>query len=165
MGVYSRRQYLRQCLNLDHHTTPTLLSSKVSQHSIIMFAALCLPLSLMVRQPRTAWYITLSLMFTVLKMVSFLTILARQPQDTSSLAFRVPGVPFLPCLSILINVFLTMMLSWQTWVRFAVWMSVGLLVYGGYGWWNSSEEYRMKGQIPPNELTDVDTVSMESFEQ
>jgi hypothetical protein len=44
----------------------------------------------------------------------------------------------LPATSILINIFLTTKLSPQTWVRFAVWMGVGLLTYGLYGWKNSS---------------------------
>jgi hypothetical protein len=63
------------------------------------------------------------------------------------LIHQVPLVPWLPAASILINTFLTMKLSWQTWVRFGVWLAAGLLLYGGYGWRNSSEEYRMKGQV------------------
>ena len=30
-----------------------------------------------------------------------------------------------------------------------MWMVVGFLVYGCYGWRNSSEEYKMKGLKPP----------------
>ena len=48
------------------------------------------------------------------------------------------SVPWLPAASILTNVFLTTKLSLQTWVRFTVWMGVGLLIYGLYGWRNSS---------------------------
>jgi hypothetical protein len=44
----------------------------------------------------------------------------------------------LPAASILTNVFLTTKLSMQTWVRFSLWMGVGLLIYGLYGWRNSS---------------------------
>ena len=58
-----------------------------------------------------------------------------------------PLVPWLPALSILVNTFLTMKLSWQTWVRFSIWLAVGLALYASYGWKNSSEEYRMKGQV------------------
>ena len=60
---------------------------------------------------------------------------------------QVPLVPWLPALSILVNTFLTMKLSWQTWVRFSIWLAVGLILYASYGWRNSSEEYRMKGQV------------------
>merc|ERR1712127_996922 len=96
-------------------------------------------------------------------MVISLLILSRQPMDTTNIPFKVPLVPWFPACSILINTFLTLKLSWQTWVRFSIWLSVGLLVYGCYGWRNSSEEYRMKGQIPPNEMKD--DLSLDKFDK
>ena len=30
-------------------------------------------------------------------------------------------------------------------------MFVGFLLYGCYGWRNSSEEYRMQGRVPPRQ--------------
>ena len=39
-------------------------------------------------------------------------------------------------------------------VRFSVWMLVGFLVYGCYGWRNSTEEYLMKGLTPPGPRED-----------
>jgi hypothetical protein len=47
-------------------------------------------------------------------------------------------VPWLPAASILTNVFLMTKLSLHTWIRFSVWMGVGFLIYGLYGWRNSS---------------------------
>ena len=47
-------------------------------------------------------------------------------------------VPVLPAVSILTNVFLTTKLSPETWVRFSVWLLVGILIYAFYGWRNSS---------------------------
>ena len=44
-----------------------------------------------------------------------------------------------------------MKLSVATWIRFLVWLSVGLSIYGLYGWRNSSEEYKARGLSPPNE--------------
>ncbi|XP_033899562.3 cationic amino acid transporter 4-like [Acipenser ruthenus] len=56
--------------------------------------------------------------------------------------FQVPLVPLIPGLSILMNVFLMLKLSAMTWIRFSVWLLVGLLVYFCYGIWHSKENLR-----------------------
>ncbi|MBL8019207.1 MAG: amino acid permease [Leptospirales bacterium] len=47
--------------------------------------------------------------------------------------FRVPFVPFLPVLSILSCLMLMISLPLETWVRFFIWLAIGLLIYYGYG--------------------------------
>jgi len=150
--VFSRKEYLRQLFNLDRVISPTPLSSHVAQHSAIMYTILCIPFSILAIHG-SSFHHKFMLFFMMLKMIFSLLVLAKQPQDPSPLPFSVPLVPWLPAASVLINIFLTLKLSWQTWVRFSVWMLMGFMVYGGYGWRNSSEEYRMKGQVPPNENT------------
>jgi APA family basic amino acid/polyamine antiporter len=48
-------------------------------------------------------------------------------------AFRAPWVPVLPALSVCASLWLMLNLTLETWLRFAGWMAVGLLVYFGYG--------------------------------
>ncbi|KRT78146.1 hypothetical protein AMK59_8097 [Oryctes borbonicus] len=62
-------------------------------------------------------------------MVAILLLLALQPTTTRKLSFKVPLVPFIPALSILINVYLMLMLDAQTWIRFGVWMLIGVPMY------------------------------------
>ncbi|GJQ71278.1 hypothetical protein Trydic_g11016 [Trypoxylus dichotomus] len=62
-------------------------------------------------------------------MIAILMLLALQPTTTRKLSFKVPLVPFIPALSILINVYLMLMLDAQTWIRFGVWMIIGVPMY------------------------------------
>ncbi|KAF2978238.1 hypothetical protein EK904_005546 [Melospiza melodia maxima] len=55
---------------------------------------------------------------------------------------QIPLVPLSPALSIILNIYLMLKLSYMTWLRFAVWLLLGLLVYFGYGIWHSKENLR-----------------------
>jgi APA family basic amino acid/polyamine antiporter len=48
-------------------------------------------------------------------------------------AFRTPFVPVVPVLGILSCGYLMLGLPWITWVRFALWLLVGLVIYFAYG--------------------------------
>lgn len=66
-------------------------------------------------------------------MIVTLILISRQPTLKITTAFTVPWVPWLPGLSILANIYLMMMLDVMTWVRFAVWVIIGLSIYFAYG--------------------------------
>lgn len=46
-------------------------------------------------------------------------------------------MPIIPILAVLSCLWLMVNLSIETWLRFVVWMVVGLAVYCGYGWRHS----------------------------
>ena len=64
--------------------------------------------------------------------VSAGVILLRRSQPDHKRSFRVPWVPFLPLLSILCCLLLMLSLPLETWIRFFVWLAVGLVVYFAY---------------------------------
>ncbi|MFD1124865.1 amino acid permease [Lentilactobacillus raoultii] len=47
--------------------------------------------------------------------------------------FRAPGVPVTPIIAIVFCLTLVVGLNWETWVRFLVWLVIGLTIYFGYG--------------------------------
>ncbi|MGB9606158.1 MAG: amino acid permease C-terminal domain-containing protein, partial [Bryobacteraceae bacterium] len=60
-------------------------------------------------------------------------IVLRRTQPERSRAFRVPGAPWVPALSILFCLILMLSLPLQTWLRFLGWMAAGAAVYWLFG--------------------------------
>ncbi|MCX5536099.1 amino acid permease [Streptomyces sp. NBC_00006] len=64
--------------------------------------------------------------------VAVIVLRYRQPELPRS--FRTPAMPFVPVLGIIFSIWLITFLQWQTWVRFAVWFLIGLVIYFGYSY-------------------------------
>ena len=70
--------------------------------------------------------------------VSAGVIVLRKKQPERPRSFRVPFVPLVPILSIVCCVLLMMGLPLVTWIRFVVWLAIGLLIYLVFGSKNST---------------------------
>jgi APA family basic amino acid/polyamine antiporter len=62
-------------------------------------------------------------------LVAIAVIILRRTRPDLHRAFRCPGVPVLPLLSVLASLYLMLNLPALTWVRFFIWMAIGLVVY------------------------------------
>ncbi|NWH61374.1 CTR3 protein, partial [Geococcyx californianus] len=124
--------------------TPTALSGRIVYISVSVIATLitviCVILTLKVTALKDAdvgWIVALVLLLMALLIPTI--IVWRQPQSNARLNFKVPFLPLLPIFSIFVNILLMVQLSTGTWVRFAIWMAWGFMIYFGYGIRNSVE--------------------------
>lgn len=66
-------------------------------------------------------------------LVSAGVIVLRRTRPDLPRGFRVPWVPLLPVASVVACLWLMLNLTGLTWIRFGVWMAVGIAIYVGYG--------------------------------
>jgi APA family basic amino acid/polyamine antiporter len=66
-------------------------------------------------------------------LVSIGVIILRRTRPDLPRAFRVPWVPVLPIVAALACLWLMLNLPTDTWIRFGIWMAIGLVVYFFYG--------------------------------
>ena len=70
-------------------------------------------------------------------LVSIGVIVLRRTRPDLRRPFRTPLVPVVPILSVLASLWLMLNLQGSTWLRFVIWMAVGLIVYFGYSYRHS----------------------------
>ncbi|XP_041480210.1 cationic amino acid transporter 4-like [Lytechinus variegatus] len=97
------------------------------------------------------WAILLLIFFCVCSLVGLIVIsLHYQNVDTRDY-YRVPFVPLFPWLAIFVNILLLLKLKPITWLRFLVWVVVGIFIYMTYGYRHSKA-----GRISPQRFGNDD---------
>ncbi len=70
-------------------------------------------------------------------LVCLAVIILRKKAPDLKRSFQVPWVPLIPILGILCNIAMMIRLEAVTWMRLIVWLVIGLIIYGFYGYKNS----------------------------
>ncbi|KAF3838127.1 hypothetical protein F7725_009895 [Dissostichus mawsoni] len=153
-------------------STPTSSTSRrvtiLTILSVACLVALCVILSQALDALANLEVWSLVLVSILALIVLFNTFLIwRHPQNSSKASFMVPLLPALPLVSTFINVYLMVQLGGETWIRYALWMLVGLVIYFVYGIRYSVQRKRLMGTLPRIETvsgqTDMDVIKEEQF--
>ncbi|XP_030755449.1 high affinity cationic amino acid transporter 1-like [Sitophilus oryzae] len=134
---------LKQTMSSEQ-THPTRVTSSVVSWLIIIYFAFCFLLSGSMTMFEDnlyrgdIWFISLCVvlgffLFLLLLFVSY------QPTSDVRLGFTVPFVPWIPGISILINIYLMTNINKDTWIKYLYWIIIGLVIYFTYGVWHSNE--------------------------
>ncbi|XP_035522983.1 high affinity cationic amino acid transporter 1 isoform X2 [Morone saxatilis] len=121
------------------NSEPSTLSGFTVNICVSVMGTLILVFSILAVQGGIAVWnvIALSVIFMVCLLLT--VIIWRQPESKTKLSFKVPLLPFIPVISMFVNVYLMMQLDRGTWIRFSIWMAIGLVIYFGYGIHHSTE--------------------------
>ena len=92
-----------------------------------------LPLGQLADLANVSWILA----FTI---VSYSTIIIRKDYPNASRGFTMPGMPYLPILSILLFLVLLYGIQLSTWIIFGCWILVGLVIYFSYSIKHSIEK-------------------------
>ncbi|XP_075343687.1 high affinity cationic amino acid transporter 1 isoform X2 [Odontesthes bonariensis] len=144
-GVEERFSF--QALLFPGNPEPSTLSGFTVNVCTSVMGMLILTFSILAVQGGiVAWnMVALSVIFMVCLLLVF--IIWRQPESKTKLSFKVPLLPFLPVISMFVNVYLMMQLDRGTWIRFSIWMAIGLVIYFCYGIHHSAEAATARSSV------------------
>jgi len=86
-------------------------------------------------------------------LVNIGVIILRRTRPDMPRPYRVPLSPFFPILGVLFAVYLMKDLPLATWIRFVVWLAIGMVIYAAYGYRNS----RLRRNLGPAPVEPSDT--------
>ncbi|XP_022215369.2 cationic amino acid transporter 4 [Drosophila obscura] len=112
--------------------------------AVMLYIGLCFAICVELKVSWTelysgTWWALLIYGFIIFAACLCVAVMAVHNQNTRGLIFKVPLVPFVPALGIFCNILLMVHLDTVTWVRFFVWVCIGLVVYFLYGIHHSNE--------------------------
>jgi APA family basic amino acid/polyamine antiporter len=113
----------------------------------IIFALLISVLAAFVPLTTIAELVNIGTLFAFV-LVNIGVIVLRPKRPDMERGFRVPFVPVFPIIGIGLCIYLMLELPGDTWLRFAVWMALGLIVYFAYG--RRHSRLRLKPEGPPS---------------
>lgn len=90
--------------------------------------------------------------FTAFIIVSLGVIILRYREPDRKRSFKIPLMPFVPLLGIVISLFIIWKgIPFETFITFSVWIALGLIIYFAYGYKNTSlpEKVQTKEALPP----------------
>ncbi|KAJ9588241.1 hypothetical protein L9F63_018405, partial [Diploptera punctata] len=158
---------LKHLFNLSMIKYPSIMSSSITKFGIVLFSIFACGFCAILIFAGSAlynlepWALCVTVILAVLMLV-ILLIIGRQPNTTVKLTFKVPLVPIIPALSVIINVYLMLVLDKYTWIRFGVWLVIGFLIYILYSLKNSDkikkDKYKVKLSGKMLDLEDFDHV-------
>lgn len=135
----------RQLLNLNFIKHSNSLTSNIAKLSLIAFCCVTMIACVLVDIDTKRFPLSMIFLYAVIAILLILTVfVARQPQTKCDSTFKVPFVPFLPLLSIFLNLYLMFQLDIHTWIRFAIWLVIGYVIFFSYGMRSSVEGNRLK---------------------
>ncbi|KAK3909811.1 Cationic amino acid transporter 2 [Frankliniella fusca] len=124
---------LAQVFNSHGLKHPTAVTSRLVSILVVLYCGLSIALGLcLVHMEYGLMYgqwgpLSLVCVISSLLLIVILS-MALQPSSNMDLPFKVPFVPVIPALSILLNIYLILMSDAQTCIRFGIWMAVGVPV-------------------------------------
>ncbi|XP_055705614.1 high affinity cationic amino acid transporter 1-like [Phlebotomus papatasi] len=135
---------------------PNPSTSSISKNGIILFSVLSIIFCALTTFADIIGSFSAQFGFAivVVAMIACMLAIGRQPVSQIELTFKVPLVPTLPCLSVLINLYLMFQLDIYTWIRFVVWLIIGYVMYFSYGIKYSVEGILLKDKERNEDMTE-----------
>jgi basic amino acid/polyamine antiporter, APA family len=137
----SRDGLLPPVFSTVNEKTGTPLRTTITTGVVVAAMAALLPLE------ELASLVNIGTLFAFI-LVAIAVVILRRTRPDLDRSFRTPLVPLVPILSVLASFYLMLNLPTSTWVRFAVWMLVGFVLYFFYGKSHSRLGREYAGETP-----------------